>query len=223
MNPCALLIFARRPQAGQVKTRLSPPLPPADAAELYRCMLHDTLNRTRSLAGIDRFVCYVDDDGAEAYFRDAAPDCRLLSQNGTDLGERMAEAFRHLFETGYDRAAIIGSDSPDLPMRFVTESLAHLASGADAVYVPSGDGGFCLLALRKLHGNLFEGIAWSTEKVLEMSLERAANAGLRVELLPVWHDVDTIADLHRPELLDETNGAVLTRAFIRNRGLSRTF
>jgi rSAM/selenodomain-associated transferase 1 len=216
------MIFARRPVPGKVKTRLTPPLSPDEAAELYRCMLHDTLNRTRSLPGVDLLLFYTDEDGAAGYFREAAPGCLLVPQDEGDLGARMAAAFRHTFATGYERAAIIGSDSPELPLPLVTDALSRLASGADAVYVPSDDGGYCLLALRELHAELFEGIAWSTEKVLAESLARGAEAGLRVELLPAWYDVDTVADLQRSELLDETNGAALTRAFIRNLGLPRT-
>ncbi len=219
VNPCALLIFARRPIPGRVKTRLSPPLSPEEAAELYRCMLLDILDRTSPLPGIDRLLFYVDEEGAEAYFRGVAPGCRLVPQAEGDLGARMAGAFRHVFAAGYGRAAVIGSDSPDLPLLFVTEALERLAAGADAVYVPSDDGGYCLLALRELHGVLFGGIAWSTAEVMGASLARGEEAALRVELLPEWYDLDTIADLHRPELTDAGNGAERTRRFLRRLSL----
>lgn len=216
-NPCALLIFARMPAAGRVKTRLSPPLSPEVAADLYRAMLLDILERTADLPGVDRLVCYADDAGAADYFRAAAPGCRLLPQAEGDLGARLAGAFRQVFAAGYGRAAVIGSDSPDLPLPCVTASLERLSAGADAVYVPGGDGGYCLLALREPHGELFEGIAWSTDTVLAASLARAAGAGLRVELLPGWYDVDTAEDLERPGLTAPGNGAPRTRAFLERR------
>jgi hypothetical protein len=178
-------------------------------------MLQDTLTMAATLPGIDRFLCYVEEGDAVEYFREVAPDCRLLPQEGDDLGERMAGAFRRVFELGYARAVIIGTDIPHLPARFVSESLERLDGGADAVFVPCEDGGYCLLALRRVYRELFEGIVWSTDEVLATSLTRAQGAGIAVELLPRWHDLDTADDLRRPELLEETNGAVLTRAFIR--------
>jgi glycosyltransferase A (GT-A) superfamily protein (DUF2064 family) len=130
----------------------------------------------------------------------------------------MAHAFGELFTAGYGEVAIIGTDLPDLPIGFIEESYRRLAmDGADAVFGPSEDGGYYLLAMRELHGGLFREIPWSSGEVLELSLERGKRAGLNISLLPVWHDVDTAADLDRPELLDEGNGAPLTREFLINR------
>jgi uncharacterized protein len=213
----ALIIFAKRPAAGRVKTRLSPPLQPEQAAELYRCMLADTLAKAASLAGPDRYLFYEEEAQAASYFSGIAGGMTCLPQQGHDLGERMAAAFRRLFDEGYGAVAVIGTDSPDLPPECVREAFRLLGSGeADAVFGPSRDGGYYLLAMKQFHDRLFRDIPWSSGVVLQRSLEHATAAGVTVALLPVWHDVDSAVDLHRPELLDEGNGAPLTREFLGN-------
>jgi rSAM/selenodomain-associated transferase 1 len=213
----ALIIFAKRPVPGRVKTRLSPPLSPEQAAELYRCMLEDILAKTATLAGVDKRIFYEPDENAAAFFSGIAAGMTCAPQEGKDLGERMANAFGELLAAGYGRVAIIGTDLPDLPLACVEDAFRLLESGeGDAVFGPSEDGGYYLLAMGELHGELFRDVPWSTGEVLEKSLARAKEAGVRVALLPVWHDVDTADDLHRPELLDEGNGAPLTREFIGN-------
>lgn len=213
----ALIIFAKRPVPGRVKTRLSPPLSLAEAAGLYRAMLLDVIAKAATLPGVDKHIFYVPEEGAAAFFAETAPGMACSPQDGDDLGERMANAFRALFAAGYGRVAIIGSDLPDLPLSRVEEAFALLESGeADAVFGPSEDGGYFLVAMGELHGGLFREIPWSSGEVLEMSLARGREAGLRVSFLPVWHDVDTMEDLRRPELLDEGNDAPRTREFIRS-------
>jgi rSAM/selenodomain-associated transferase 1 len=211
----ALILFAKRPVSGRVKTRLSPPLTLDEAAALYRCMLEDILAKTAPLVGMDRHIFYEPDPEAAAYFAGIAPRTPAAPQRGADLGERMANAFADLFSAGYGEIAIIGTDLPDLPLAFIEESFRRLAEEADdAVYGPSEDGGYYLLAMRELHQELFRDIPWSSGEVLERSMERGQQAGLGISLLPEWHDVDTAADLERPELMDEGNGAPLTRKFL---------
>jgi rSAM/selenodomain-associated transferase 1 len=201
-----------------VKTRLVPPLSPEEAAELYRCMLGDILTKTASLTSVAKFLFYEEGEGAREYFAACAGGLTCLPQKGRELGERMAEAFRAVFDAGYEAAVIIGSDSPDLPLSFIEEAYTRIgASGPDALFGPSEDGGYYLLGLRRLHDQLFRDITWSSGDVLRESLRRAEAAGIRTALLPIWHDVDTAADLMRPELVDERNGAPLTREFITKR------
>jgi len=211
----ALILFAKRPVPGRVKTRLSPPLSPEEAAEFYRCMLADILAKTARLDGVERFLYYEPDPEAASFFARFAPGLSSVPQQGADLGERMATAFGELFAAGFEEIAIIGTDLPDLPVTFIKEAFRQLATdGTDAVFGPSEDGGYYLLAMRELHGRLFGDIPWSSGEVLELSLEQGKRAGLGIALLPVWHDVDTAADLLRPELLGLENGAPLTREFI---------
>lgn len=213
----ALIIFARQPIPGRVKTRLTPPLSHEQGARLYDCMLRDILARTRELAGVDRLLFHAADPDAGEYFRRTAPGVPLFPQEGNDLGERMVAAFETAFAMGYSRVAIIGSDSPDLPLAFITAAFVELAQGMhDVVFGPTEDGGYYLVAMTRMERALFRGIAWGSGTVLEESLQRAEGAGRRVTLLPGWYDVDTATDLDRSELRDKANNAPLTREFIRS-------
>jgi len=210
-----LIIFAKKPAPGQVKTRLVPPLSAEEAAELYRCMLEDVLAKATALSGLDIHLWYEPAPEATDYFARIAPEIASLPQQGNDLGERMVEAFRHAFAEGCGAAAIIGTDSPDLPFFYIEHAYERLRDpGIDAVFGPCVDGGYYLLAMNSLHGDLFLNVPWSSADVLAKSLRNADAAGIGVSLLPIWHDVDRSQDLMRPELLDVDNGAPRTREFI---------
>ncbi|HJV64630.1 MAG TPA: TIGR04282 family arsenosugar biosynthesis glycosyltransferase [Geomonas sp.] len=214
MKP-ALAIFAKTPAAGKVKTRLTPPLSPEESAELYRCMLLDTVARMAPLH-IDTFVFY---HGEREFFDAAIPGLPLIPQAGDCLGKRLEHAFTALFALGYDARVVIGSDAPDLPLPFVRQAFDLLSEGRDAVFGPAEDGGYYLVGLRNGHGCLFRGIPWSGPLVLETSLAIARREGFDSYLLPNWYDVDSPADLHRESLSDPANGAQLTREFLRKLGI----
>lgn len=215
INDNALIIFAKQPLAGKVKTRLTAVLSPEEAAELYRCMLIDTLSKVKPLGGVDIYLFFEGDGDAASYFASIADGMETRPQRGNDLGERMMDAFHRTFERGYESVAIIGTDSPDLPVSFIEEAFLSLGDARlDAVFGPSEDGGYYLLALKRLHAELFQGIGWSSQTVLRESVAAAEKVGMRTTMLSLWHDVDTVADLRRADLLDINNGAPLTRAFI---------
>lgn len=217
-NDNALIVFAKQPLAGKVKTRLTTVLSPEEAAELYRCMLIDTLSKVKRLQTVDIYLFFEGDGDAASYFATIAAGIETLPQRGNDLGERMMDAFQRTFERGYESVAIIGTDSPDLPVSFIEEAFLSLEDTyLDAVFGPSEDGGYYLLALKRLHAELFKGIGWSSQAVLRESVAMAEKIGMRTTMLSFWHDVDTVADLHRADLLDINNGAPLTRAFIKKR------
>ena len=214
----ALIIFAKRPVPGLVKTRLIPCLTPDEAAELYCCMLEDILAWAARLAAVDKYLFYEGDDEAGRFFRGIARGMTCLPQQGADLGERMSGAFRRVFAEGYGAAAIIGTDSPDLPVSSIVEAYELLTEGdTSVVFGPSEDGGYYLLGMTAMHEGLFRDIPWSSGDVLRESLRRAEEAGISVSFLPPWHDVDRAEDLTRSELLDENNDAPLTREFIKTR------
>ena len=213
----ALLIFARRPYPGRVKTRLSPFLSPQEAAELYDCMVRDVVARTATLEVDDRYLLYEEGEGAEAYFRGVDSDLILLPQEGVGLGKRLTYAFSTLFRRGYGTLAVIGTDSPDLPLPFINDAFRRLESGeADVLLGPTKDGGYYLVALRGEEPELFRDVPWSTEQVLEVTLQRAEETGLRWGLLPRWYDVDLPSDLTELELADPGNDACRTRSYLLN-------
>ncbi len=219
MHKKALIIFAKQPIPGEVKTRLIPHLSPHEAALLYQLMLTDILDKTECLEEVDRILFYAGDQAAGDYFRGVFPAFPLRPQEGDDLGSRMEAAFARAFAMGYQAAAIIGTDSPDLPVAFIEDAFRLLEkSGTQAVFGPAEDGGYYLIAMKRLHRELFRGISWSTGQVFRQSMEKAGSLGLGVATLPPWHDVDTFEDLARPELRDEGNRAPRTRGFVERLG-----
>ena len=221
-NSRALMIFAKKPEPGSVKTRLSPPLTAEEASGLYDCMIRDSLEMTASLSGVKSFIFFQDDPGAADYFRELAPDTPSSPQRGENLGERMKNAFHEMFGRGFAEVAIIGTDSPDLPPEHIFEAFSLLEyEHTDLVFGPAEDGGYYLLAMKRVWDGLFTGLPWSSEHLLSASVEAARDSCLGASFLPKWRDIDTAADLGRPELLDEKSPAKRTREFlltISNRG-----
>jgi len=194
----ALAIFAKAPIAGQVKTRLCPPLTHKQAAELFRCFLLDTVDRMCSLETVQVFLAITPAD-SEPLFRHMIPfPVRYLPQRGDSLGEREINMLADMLEAGFSRAVIIGSDIPTLPVAHIQEAFTRLEDPeCDAVFGPSTDGGYYLVGVREVHRPLFENVAWSTPQVLEQTLEQAWLHQLAVELVPSWYDVDTVEDLQQ--------------------------
>lgn len=219
MSNRALIVFLRHPRPGAVKTRLVPALGADRAAELYRLMAEAVLQQTVPRPGeFERLVFFDPPEAAEAV-REWLPGVRLLAQSGGDLGARMADAFDRAFRRGATRVAIIGTDAPGLSRQTVTEALDAL-DAADVVLGPAQDGGYYLLALRASQPRLFAGVDWSTPRVLEETLARAATVGLGVRQLARRRDLDTLDDLRaewstvrtligaRPELLEAVGRAL---------------
>jgi rSAM/selenodomain-associated transferase 1 len=193
--PCsALIIFAKAPIPGEVKTRLCPPLTPDEAATLHGSLVLDVLERTR-LAGVHRYVAGAP-SADHVFFRiaEARHSVQLLTQQGEDLGERMQHAFEAVLDYGHRKAVLIGTDVPLLSKAVVAEALAMLETH-EVVLGPAMDGGYYLMGLRRVVPELFRGIAWSTERVCTVTQELAKALNLRIGLLPFQRDVDTVDDV----------------------------
>jgi hypothetical protein len=210
-----LIIMAKAPVPGAVKTRLCSPYTVEEAAELYRSFLLDTFELAARLRGVTVTVAYFPSEAEEVFKAMAPPAFELMPQRGADLGERLSGAFEQLFSLGYERVVAIGADSPTLPSAYVERSFESLAM-ADLVLGPSADGGYYLIGMKAPHPELFQGVAMGTERVFMETLERARRANLRVSLLPPWYDVDTRDDVKRllAELRATPGVARHTRAFL---------
>src|SRR6266576_3537062 len=195
---CALALMAKVPFAGEVKTRLTPPLTPEEAAKLSMCFLRDMTMNLCDLNGDGResVVLYTPAD-AQKLLRSLVPNgFRLLAQRGETLGERLVNAATDLLSNGFESVCLINSDSPTLPGEVLRTAASLLAQDGDRVVLgPSEDGGYYLIGLKHPHQELFERIAWSTAEVLAHTIERAADINLPVELLPTWYDVDDAGTL----------------------------
>jgi uncharacterized protein len=224
-NVCALGLMAKAPFAGEVKTRLIPPLTPGEAAALNVCFLRDMATNIKSVSetvGASGLVVYTP-AGSESAFDGVLPDgFKLLAQRGPSLGERLCNATEDLLRGGHSAVCLINSDSPTLPRAILIRAIESLALEGDRVVLGAADdGGYYLIGLKQAHWNLFDGIAWSTSDVLARTTQRAAEIDLRVELLPPWYDVDDAETLNRlcEELfcrpsLNEAYPAAHTRAFL---------
>ena len=186
----AVGIFAKQPVPGEVKTRLCPPLTAAEAAELYRVSLEETVRRLA--AGPFTPVLFF--AGEEAYFRQNFPSLCLCPQGEGDLGARLERALQTLLQAGCRGALLVGSDSPDLPLTLLDEAFATLET-VDAVVSPAADGGYVLIGERRHHPALFREIPWSSDQVLALTRQRAAVAGISLAELPGWEDVDDLRSL----------------------------
>lgn len=192
----ALLVVAKRPAAGQTKTRLCPPLTGAGAAALYECFLRDTLDLMRQVDDVACHITYLPED-ALGYFQQLAPDMLLTPQRGADLGERLDHALTDALASGAAQAVVIDSDSPTLPAAHLSAAFAALAGPADVVLGPCADGGYYLIGLKRPQPRLLRDVQMSTPFVVRDTIALAAELGLHVQLLPPWYDVDTAAELAR--------------------------
>jgi rSAM/selenodomain-associated transferase 1 len=197
-----LIVFAKAPQPGHVKTRLSPPLSHAEAAELYRCLLLDALDESSAAAAVlgCEAVIAVDPPGAAAEIASHAPaGFRAIAQGAGELGARMSHVARQAGAAGAPFALLRGSDSPCLDRGVLRDAVVALAD-SDLVLCPDRDGGYNLVGLgaRALERGPREGLfdhPMSTPTVLRDTLARAERARLRAHRLPPGFDVDRFDDL----------------------------
>lgn len=193
----AIAIMAKAPRAGQVKTRLCPPLTSEQAAALYGCFLADKIAQIRTLRAARPAIAFTPEDERKA-FEALAPGFLLVPQRGPDLGSRLLGSLTELLRDGAAAAVAVDSDTPTLPTAFLQQAIDRLVTGrTDVVLGPTEDGGYYLIGMRRAHPELFSGIPWSTPRVLSETLIRARAAGLDTACLPPWFDVDTPDDLQR--------------------------
>jgi rSAM/selenodomain-associated transferase 1 len=191
-----VVVFAKRPAPGAVKTRMCPPLTPEQAAALYAAMLDDVLATTAAAAAAAGAATWLAVHPASAVGELATrcpPGFHTVPQRGADLAQRMERAVASAAAAGFARILLRGSDNPALPGSAIVAGLAALAD-ADLAVGPDRDGGYGWIAVRGSAPGLFDH-AMSTASVLSLTLARAASLGLRVRTLASGFDLDTAADL----------------------------
>jgi uncharacterized protein len=188
-----VLVVAKAPEPGRVKTRLVPLLGEQGAAALCRAMLLDTLETSR-LEVADVGVLYARAEERDALAALAGPDALLVLQQGEGHACALRTGMRVTLAE-WDSALLVASDLPGVPPGSLRRALSALEMGADVVLGPSHDGGYWLVGMREPHMEPFERIPWSTRTVLEVTLDRCRAAGLEVALADTWRDVDTPEDL----------------------------
>ena len=196
--------MAKAPIAGEVKTRLVPPLTQEQAADLYRALLLDQLEHLSRLTVADLYLVYSPDNAAPLMKLLAPPDFQCLAQRGGDLGERMDAAFSDLWRRGHRNVVLVGSDLPALPLTILETAFDLLAASAGQVVLgPSRDGGYYLVGMSRLTSEIFEEMSWGDDQVLRVTLEKLSALGIKPALLPEWFDIDRVEDLNRLEVLSK--------------------
>ena len=188
-----LIVFARAPVPGRVKTRLIPLLGPEGAARLHQRMLEKTL-RTAWDAGLGTVELHCTPGIRHAGFKSLKLEfgIGLRAQGRGDIGERMHRAFARALRR-HPYVLLMGSDCPALRRSDLRAALRALRAGADAVLSPAEDGGYPLIGLRRVSRRLFDGVAWGSGRVLEQTRDRLARLGWR------WKELRTLWDVDRPE------------------------
>jgi hypothetical protein len=181
-------IFVKTPVPGEVKTRLTPPLEPEDACELYRAFIADLLARLSRLKKVSLTVFYTGSDTA-ALDGIVPPRTALIPQEGNSLGEKLENAFRTLLGRDGAPACVVGSDSPDLPLAYIKRAFVKLKH-REVVLGPSLDGGYYLIGLQRPVPDIFWGISWGDSRVFRDTLGKVKSRGLSLGLIPPWYDVD---------------------------------
>ena len=188
MRP-VIIVFAKAPIRGRVKTRLIPQLTPRQTVELHTAMVWDTIELLQQLHGVD--IELHTDIPTDAWT--TAGVAKRLQSDG-DLGLKMLKALDAGLAAGHGRAMIAGSDSPALPLDYLEDLLA---AGEDVALGPTEDGGYYAICCRRVHAEMFDGVEWSTQQTREQTIQAARRCGLSVRLGRPWFDIDTPEDLAR--------------------------
>ena len=207
-----VIVFAKAPQPGAVKTRLIPLLGPEGAVALHvRLVKHEL--ETAGKSALRPIELHCAPDASDPFFQFCAGHYGITvrAQAGGDLGARMLATFAQALPE-HPRVLLIGSDCPALTAQHLRQAEGVLRDGVDAVFAPCEDGGYALIGLRRVDARLFDGIAWGGDKVM-------AETRVRLKQLDwSWHELETLWDVDRPEdyqrlvvsrLLDRRRGAMM--------------
>ena len=186
-----LIIFYRNPEIGKVKTRLAATLGDSSALAIYLYIAAHTKLITENLP-LDKAVFYSRHIDTEDNWKNGV--YKKYVQTGTDLGERMSDAFSKGFRSGYESICIIGTDCYDLTSEIIEEAFVRLQTH-DVVVGPDADGGYYLLGMKKHYQAFFADKPWSTHLVCEATLKDIKTLGLKYFMLPKLTDVDDESDL----------------------------
>ena len=192
----AIIIMAKAPVAGAVKTRLAPFLSPAECAELAAAFLRDTFAKAKTVCE-NTILAYSPRAQRAVLESILQTETIYLEQTGADLGERMSNAFEFAFAGNSDAVVMIGTDSPTFPAEYLERAFECLERASDIVLGATTDGGFYLIGLRKNYPELFENVRWSSAQVFKQTMENAERLKLRAAQISAWYDVDVPDDLAR--------------------------
>ena len=197
MKKNLLIVFCKNIVLGKVKTRLAKTIGDSEAFNVYKHLVDITERESLLLENCDVHIYFSD-----VVIKGKWPDNTKFVQQGDDLGQRMMQAFEHSFELGYAHVIGVGSDLPDLSAKIMTEGLESLKSH-DTVFGPSEDGGYYLIGMNRLIPEIFQGKSWSTDALLDETMQELNDLNYSTQLLKELNDVDTIEDLAASSIAEE--------------------
>ena len=194
-NNICVLLFAKSPDPGRVKTRLAAKVGMITSAQLYKCFVEDSVTLLKNL-GLDFRLYFWPPETKNEFIAWLGSDINYIPQSGNDLGQKLKNVFEGTFNDGYKSVIAIGSDSPDLSIDFLKQAHAALQSH-DAVIGPAADGGYYLIGFNKdaFAAEVFDEINWSTNSVFEKTIDKLKFMETTFFELPKFHDIDNIDDL----------------------------
>ena len=192
---CTLVIMAKAPRLGSVKTRLAERLSLQEVTELYRCLLNDTIALAQALDQVEIAIMCPGSD-VDELSQAVANTVRIVPQTGQGLAAGLASAFNYFASSGQTRVIAFNSDSPHLPAS-VLQTAFDVLKARDLVVGPTYDGGYYLVGARASHSDLFASDGMGTANALEALLTRARALGLSVHLTDPFYDIDVEGDLTR--------------------------
>lgn len=203
-----LIVFAKEPANGMVKTRLRSCFSDADLIRLYKAFVKDTLAVINDIRNARKILAF-SSQSSPRFLKSVAGGFEMIEQRGRTLGDRMYNAFVYAHESKPGKTVIIGTDSPTLPSTLLGKAFKALTR-RDMVIGPSIDGGYYLIGMKEPCADIFKGVRWSSSSVLKQTFNKARSLGMTTELLEKWHDVDDYGSLRRLkiELTEEKNSNI---------------
>lgn len=189
-----LIVFVKNAVLGTAKTRLAKTIGNDVAFEVYKHLMHVTEQATSGVKNCDVHIYFSSEKDPTRW-----TNYTQFVQEGTDLGQRMSGAFRKGFELGYEQIVGVGSDLPDLTAEIIDKGLLELNSN-DAVFGPAEDGGYYLIGMKSMLECIFENKPWSTESLMEVTLNELKEKGHSVGIIETLNDIDTEEDLMNSSL-----------------------
>jgi uncharacterized protein len=194
-SDCVLVIMAKAPRPGEVKTRLTPSLSPAAVTDFYCCLLDDTLSLARSLGDVEVAIMCPNSDVSDMV-QLAGGRASVVAQKGDGLAAGLTSVFSHFAADHQRRTIAFNSDSPHLPPS-VLEDAFEMLDSHDVVIGPTHDGGYYLIGAKAFHPTLFAQDGMGTNSALERLMSRAKSLKLSVGFVTSFYDIDVVDDLTR--------------------------